>query len=291
MNKVILSILVFALAFLSISCEKDIQEGNQKSISELTDLKSNELELLKNDLFKINQSITKESGGKIVYGKKPDWHTVVQSDCTGFIAGGKLGSFVLPGWGTLIGGGIGAGLLSYAAYSSPLIAYPSLNQKQLENYNVGLIKDVSFSSLQENIGITHNLFLTQVLKKERADNDLLFDDRIGNYLLNYKNDFSQKDAYSLSGQLEIMQLELNKVGPEKFVDSIVANCSAEVASTIKLFGDGLSETESFDDVVKLITEYKSYIEKSKVYTSAEKEELMGFLVVAKHSAHLWSTIM
>lgn len=272
--------LAFGISlFVLVSCDREDVKMNK-------DLKS-DVEMVKMGLDQINDNYLPKDGKVEKWSDRT--HAIIQGDCTGFMAGGKLGSMIAPGWGTLIGGGIGAGLLSYAIsqdYQVPV------NQDNLKIYDLDLIDNsIYFSEDFENIGRIHNTYLSQALKGERSGSDFLFDERISESLIGYRNNIDKNVALGISNEIEKLEKQINSEGVENVSKLIIDNESILVKETVNQFNKVLSYSHDLQNNFKIIKDYKEFVDSNTLYTEQEKFDLNGYLVVAKYSSDFWFKVL
>lgn len=275
-KKITLGILGTAILVLGLwACNNDDTNEIKKQ--------ENNLETLKKDLLQVNNNNTNSN---TTYGKgKPiNGHSIIQSDCVGVIAGGRLGAYFGP-WGAGIGMVGGAALVSYADY----VGQKDKTIKAPKAYTPEKLGYVDFEDKVENIGIGHNVLLNQLVTGERSDNDFKFDKRVSDYFINYSDAYDESVATNVNNRLNVLYNDIKNNGIESTINPFINNGSLLVKETILSFNSELLKCVYYDDCIVLIQNYKNYIDNSDLYNQEEKDELMAFLVVAKYSSHYWSS--
>ena len=277
--RITIGVLGMAILFLGLwACSNDDNNEIKKQ--------ENNLEILRKDLSQLNKNNT-NFNTTYGNGKPINGHSIIQSDCVGVIAGGRLGAYFGP-WGAGIGMIGGAALVSYADY---------VGQKDKSDKSVKAPKDytpkklsyVNFEDKYENIGIGHNVLLNQLILGERPENDFKFDKRISEYFNNYNFTYDENIATNVNNRLNDLYNDIKNNGIESTTNSFINNGSLLVKETIISFNSELLKCVYYEDCIVLIQNYKNYIDNSDIYNQEEKDELMAFLVVAKYSAHYWTS--
>lgn len=218
--------------------------------------------------------------------------------------GATIGSTCSPGYGTLVGGGIGAVIggvgASYVAYRSTCsivvpynynlqaVAFEYANIKESINANEFFDKQIKLDFPKKNeeaflVGVEHNLILDALRDGSAITRNNPIKIENGTQVLSevevqVLNSPDYIDRYNL-----VMQ-SVSTLDVEKYI----SENNTTGSQVIKLFMDVYNQyPETIDDVNLIINEYISKIESSTSLTDDEKQLIYNALAVAAYSFQYW----